>query len=53
MTEIVQKRNALLRELHDLKVKPRRNMEDERRMTELEQQVRAMMREIGKLTNEE
>ncbi len=52
MTEIVQKRNALLRELNDLKVKPRRNLEEEKHMAELKEQIRAMMQEIGRLNNE-
>lgn len=47
MTEIVKHRNALLRELHDLRMKPRRNLEDDARMDELSAEVRELMMQIG------
>jgi hypothetical protein len=47
--DIVAKRNALLRELSDLRYKPRRTVEDDRRMDELSAEVRALMMQIGRL----
>jgi hypothetical protein len=49
MSDIVQKRNALLRELSDLRSKPRRTLEEDKRMAELTEQAKTMMREIGSL----
>jgi hypothetical protein len=48
MSDIIQKRNTLFRELHDLRMKPRRTREDDRRMAEIENEVREMMLEIGR-----
>jgi len=45
--DIVDKRNALLRELSDLRYKPRRTVEDDRRMDELSAEVRELMMQIG------
>ena len=45
--ETVKQRNALLKELSDLRYKPRRTFEDDRRMDELTVEVRVLMMKIG------
>ena len=50
MQDIVKHRNAVLRELSDLRYKPRRNIEDDKRMAELEQEARGLMQQIGELS---
>jgi len=45
--EIVKQRNALLGELSDLRYKPRRTLDEDRRMDELSVEVRELMMRIG------
>jgi hypothetical protein len=51
MCELVDKRNARLRELHDLRVKPRRTLDEDKKMAGLEIELRNMMLEIGRHGN--
>ena len=44
--EIVKQRNALLGELSDLRYKPRRTLDEDRRMDELTVEVRELMMRI-------
>ena len=46
--ETVKQRNALLRELSDLRYKPRRTLDEDRRMDELGAEVRELMMRIGR-----
>lgn len=48
MIDIVEHRNALLRELHDLRTLPYRNMEQEKRMNELDTEIKEIMLKIGR-----
>ena len=46
--ETVKQRNTLLRELSDLRYKPRRTLDEDRRMSELTVEVREIMLRIGR-----
>lgn len=46
--EIVNHRNMLLRQLSDLRYKPYRTIEEDRRMGELGTEVRMLMMQIGR-----
>jgi len=46
--EIVKQRNALLKELSDLRYKHRRTLDEDRRMDELSVEVRELMMRIGR-----
>lgn len=46
-TEIVNQHNMLLRQLSDLRYKPRRTLDEDKRMDELSLEVRKIMMEIG------
>ena len=46
-SKIVECRNAVLRELSDLRFKQYRGVEDEKRMAELEKEAKQLMRQIG------
>lgn len=48
MIDIVEHRNALLRERNDLRVKPRRTITEDRQMNELDTEVKRIMLSIGR-----
>lgn len=50
-TEIVKHRNAILRELSDLRYKPRRTLDEDQRMEEIEKEAKRLMRVIGEIAS--
>ena len=48
MIDIVEHRNALLRELYDLRTLPRRTIEEDKRLNELDTEIKKIMLEIGR-----
>lgn len=48
MTEVVEHRNALLRERYNLRTKPRRTPDEDRRMEELNKEIKELMLQIGR-----
>ena len=46
--DIVEHRNALLKERYNLRTLPYRNMEQEKRMNELDIEIKKIMLEIGR-----
>ena len=48
MTEIVNRRNALLRERYNLRTKPRRTLDEDKRMSELDVEIKELMGKIGR-----
>lgn len=50
MMETVEHRNALLRERYNLRTKPRRTPDEDRRMEELNGDIKELMLEIGRKT---
>lgn len=48
MIDIVEQRNALLRERNDLRVKPRRTIAEDKRMSELDTEIKEIMLKIGR-----
>lgn len=49
-TDIVHKRNAILRQLSDLRYKPRRTLKEEQRMRDLQDEAKRLTLEIGRLS---
>ena len=48
MIDIVEHRNALLKERYNLRTLPYRNMEQEKRMNELDVEIKEIMLKIGR-----
>jgi len=51
-SKVVKRRNAVLRELSDLRYKPYKGIEDEKRMAELEAEAKQLMRQIGDIARQ-
>lgn len=48
MIDIVEHRNALLKERYNLRTLPRRTIEEEKRLSELDTEIKKIMLEIGR-----
>jgi len=48
MIDIVEHRNALLKERYNLRTKPRRTIAEDKRMNELDMEIKKIMLEIGR-----
>jgi hypothetical protein len=48
MIDIVERRNALLRERYNLRSKSRRTIEEDKRLSELDMEIKEIMLKIGR-----